>query len=78
MTSTDWQRRDGLFSEWERADARLLKAVLRFPLDDGTIERIYQDERQAMTRLAEFDRAMGLRPGAGKGLAPRETQQAVA
>ncbi|MEX2236684.1 MAG: hypothetical protein WEB00_03995 [Dehalococcoidia bacterium] len=62
MTTVDWAKRGELFEMWEKADSRLMRVVLAEPFDDSSLERIYQEERTAMTRLAEFDRRMGLRP----------------
>ena len=62
MTKGDWTRRDELFVDWQKADDRLMAAVMADPLPTSSLERIYQDERRAMTQLAEFDRRMGLRP----------------
>lgn len=62
LTRTDWATRDELFAGWLEADERLMQAVTAVPLQTSSLERIYQDERRAMTQLAEFDRQMGLRP----------------
>jgi hypothetical protein len=62
MTKTDWATRDELFADWQKADERLLLAVMADQLQASSLERIYHDERQAMDRLATFDRQMGLRP----------------
>ena len=64
MTRTDWATREELFASWQKADDRLMKAVLAEPFDSSSLERIYHDERRAMDSLAAFDRQMGLRPGA--------------
>ena len=70
MTKTDWATRDELFADWQKADERLLLAVMADQLQTSSLERIYHDERQAMDRLASFDRQMGLRPkGAAKATA---------
>jgi hypothetical protein len=71
LTKTDWATRDELFADWQKADDRLMQAVMAEPLQASSLERIYQDERRAMTQLVDFDRQMGLRPHAAAKAATR-------
>ncbi|MPZ23233.1 MAG: hypothetical protein GEU28_06765 [Dehalococcoidia bacterium] len=78
MTKTDWRRREELLRVWESADQRLLRVAMAYPFNADVVERTYRAEREAMNRLADFDRIMGLRPQSVGAELVMDTRQAVA